>query len=74
MKAAKLSNPRGDALPTEGFAIAVDGKIKMSYATSDDALKAGQDIKRKFPVVQVVIFDAKTKERTLVEVPAASDA
>ncbi len=70
MKSPKPAAPRADAMPTEGFAIAVDGKLKLSYPTSEAAFLAGLEIKRKFPVVQVSVYDATTKERTLVEAPA----
>jgi hypothetical protein len=64
-------NPRGDAFPVEGFAVTVDGKFKSQYATSADAMKFGLDLKRKFPVLQIVVYDAVEKTRTLVELPAA---
>jgi hypothetical protein len=61
--------PRGDALPTEGYGLSVDGKIKSRHATSEAALKAGLEIKRNFPVVQVTLFDAAAGTRTTVESP-----
>jgi hypothetical protein len=66
---AKLPKRRGDALPMEGFGLAVDGKIKSQYASSEAALKAGLAIKRSFPKVQVTVFDATERTRTLVELP-----
>lgn len=65
----KLPKRRGDALPIEGFGLAVDGKIKSQYASSEAALKAGLAIKRSFPKVQVTVFDAMERTRTLVELP-----
>ena len=66
---AKLPKRRGDALPMEGFGLAVDGKIKSQYDSSEAALKAGLKIKRNFPKVQVTVFDAIEGTRTLVELP-----
>jgi len=66
---AKLPKRRGDALPVEGFGLAVDGKIKSQYASSEAALKAGLAIKQNFPKVQVTVFDAIEGTRTLVELP-----
>jgi len=65
-----LPKRRGDALPMEGFGLAVDGKIKSQHATSEAALKAGLAIKRNFPKVQVTVFDAVERTRTPVELPA----
>ena len=65
------TNPRGDALPKEGYAVAVDMKVKSEYKTAEEALKAGAEIKRKFPLVQVTVYDADKGTRTPVEVPAS---
>jgi len=65
----KPANRRGNALPTEGFGLVVDGKIKSQYDTSKAALTAGLKLKQNFPVVQVIVFDAAEGTRTLVELP-----
>ena len=62
-------NPRGDALPTKGYGLAVDGKIKSEYDTAEAAFKAGLEIKRKFPLVQVAVYDAEKGTRSAVESP-----
>ena len=62
-------NPRGDALPTKGFGVAVDAKIKSEYDTVEAAFKAGLEIKRKFPAVQVIVYDAEKGTRSPVESP-----
>jgi hypothetical protein len=64
-------NPRGDAFPVEGFALTVDGKIKSQYPDLADAMKVGLALKTKFPVIQVAIYDATAKTRTLVNLPEA---
>ena len=51
----------------EGFSLEVDGKSKSQYPTAEAATKAGAELKRKFPVIQVMIYDAAAKTRTLVE-------
>jgi hypothetical protein len=45
----------------------IDGKLKSQYETSEEALKAALEIKRKFPHCQVKVFSAKEQTRTLVE-------
>ena len=73
-KPSKPSNKRGDALPTDGFGLEVDRKMKSLYDTSEAAMKAGLEIKRKFPLVQVTVFDAVARTRMPVEVPKDSAA
>lgn len=62
---------RGDALPTAGFALIVDGKAKSVFPALATALAAAEDLKRKFPKIQVAVFDAVAHERTLVEISPA---
>ena len=47
----------------------VDGKYKTEYQTSEDALKAGLELKKKFPYIQVYVYGAKERTRTLVSLP-----
>ena len=60
-------NLRPNSIPTEGFSLEVDGKSKSQYPTAEAAAKAGAELKHKFPVIQVMIYDATAKTRTLVE-------
>ena len=73
-KASKPSNKRGDALPSDGYGLEVDRKMKSLYATSEAAMKAGLEIKRKVPLVQVTVFDAVARTRIPVELPKESAA
>ena len=68
---AEEQRPRNmppNTFPTEGFSIEVDGKIKSQHPTAEAAANAGADLKRRFPVIQVMIYDAAGKTRTLVDV------
>ena len=49
----------------------MDGKIKSQYPDLADAMKAGLDLKKKYPVIQVTVYDAVAKTRTAVELPEA---
>jgi hypothetical protein len=60
-------NAPPNTFPTEGFSIEVDGKLKAQYPTAEAATKVGAELKRKFPVLQVMVYDAVAKTRTLVE-------
>jgi hypothetical protein len=53
--------------PTEGFSLEVDGKMKSQHPTIEAATAVGAELKRKFPVLQVTIYDAVAKTRTAVE-------
>jgi hypothetical protein len=60
-------NIRPNSYPTEGFWLEVDGKSKSLHPTREDATTAAAELKRKFPVLQVMIYDAAASTRTLVE-------
>jgi hypothetical protein len=62
-------NLRADVMPTDGYGLEVDGKMKSHHLTADAAQKAGLELKKRFPVIQVRILDAKAQTRTLVELP-----
>ena len=63
----KPANPRADAIPTDGYVLSIDGKLKTRYETSKEAITAGVKLKQSFPVIQVEIFDAAARVYTLVE-------
>ena len=62
-------NLRADLYPVEGFALTVDGKFKSQYPDMAGVMKVGLELKKKYPVIQVSIYDAAAKTRTLVELP-----
>jgi hypothetical protein len=63
-------NLKANHLPTEGYGLEVDGKVKAQYDTAEAAGKAGLELKRKYPQIQVKVFCAKEGTRTIVELPA----
>ena len=58
-------------LPAGGFALIVDGQVKAEFETQDSALKAATDLKRRFPMLQVKIYDAQNKRSESIDVAAA---
>jgi hypothetical protein len=62
-------NPLANIRPTEGYVLEVDGKFKSEYETSAVAMKVGLELKKKYPLIQVKVYDAKERTRTLVELP-----
>ena len=67
-------NPSANVRPTEGYVLEIDGKFKSQYETADEAIKAGLELKKKFPHVQVKLYDAKARTRTPVELTEKSAA
>ncbi len=50
-------------LPDQGYALEVDGRMKAEFATIDGARAGGQELKKRFPMLRVRIYDAQTKTR-----------
>jgi hypothetical protein len=48
-------------LPTIGYAIIIDGLVKTEFATRDGAEIGARDLKRRFPMLQVRIYDAAAR-------------
>jgi len=63
---------RADIAPSTGFALVVDGHLKSKYDDHSAANKAAEDLLSRFPKLQVQIYDAATKTRTLVESAAGA--
>lgn len=57
---------RADRPPTEGFVTIVDGHFKSEFDTVDAAEAAGWKLKSAYPVLQIEIYDADKKIRTLL--------
>jgi hypothetical protein len=72
---ARPKNPSANTIPSEGYVLEIDGKFKSEFETSEAAMKAALELKKKYPQIQVNVYDAKEHTRTLVELtekPAAS--
>jgi hypothetical protein len=61
----------GTGLPVSGFALIVDGQAKADFETQNQALKAATDLKGRFPMLQVRVYDAETKRSEQIELAAA---
>ena len=54
------SKPKTQARPTEErFLLRVDGQIKRSFSSKEDAATAGAAIKKVYPIVVVTVVDTK---------------
>jgi hypothetical protein len=48
-------------LPASGYALEVDGRAE--FATRDGAKMGAEELKKRFPMLQIRIYDAQTKTR-----------
>ena len=44
-----------------------DGQAKDTFATNDLALKAARDLKKRFPMLQVMVYDVEKKRSEKIE-------
>ena len=50
--------------PADGFSLVVDGHFKTHYDNETAAQEAGAELLGRFPMLQVLIYDAATKTRS----------
>lgn len=48
-------------LPTSGYALIVDGHVKSEFKTKEGAEKGARELKRRFPMLQIKVYDAEAK-------------
>jgi hypothetical protein len=61
---------RADKAPTNGYSLVVDGHFKSHHDTVEAAEEAGMALKNKFQMLQVQVYDAATRTRSMIEGPA----
>ena len=57
---------RADRPPAEGFVVVVDGHFKSEFDTAEAAEASSRKLKSTYPMLQIQIYDAATKVRTLL--------
>ena len=58
---------RADIAPADGYALVVDGHFKYQFSEEGAAKQAAAELLLKYPMLQVEIYDASSKSRTLVK-------
>ena len=58
---------RADIAPSIGYAIVVDGHFKTQFSDESAAKKAASELQSNYPMLQIEIYDATAKTRTLVK-------
>ena len=54
-------------MPLNRFRLQVDRQIKATFTELGDAEKAGRDIKKAHPIVQVSIYDSEEGKQTVLD-------
>ena len=54
---------------TERYQLQIDRQSKRSFKTPEAARSAALEIKSRFPILQVSIYDSVSKSRAVVDVP-----
>jgi hypothetical protein len=49
--------------PKTGFALEIDGRIKTEFTTLEGAEQGALELKRRFPTLQIRVYDAQTQSR-----------
>ena len=55
--------------PATGYAIEVDGRPKAEFATREGARAGGEELKKRFPMLQIRIYDAEANVREEIRAP-----
>jgi hypothetical protein len=50
-------------LPKSGFALEIDGRLKTEFSTKEGAEHGAIELKRRFPMLQIRIYDAAAQLR-----------
>jgi hypothetical protein len=50
-------------LPKFGFALEIDGRLKTEFSTKEGAEHGAIELKRRFPMLQIRIYDAGSRDR-----------
>jgi hypothetical protein len=58
-----------DVLMTEGFGLEVDGRMKAVFPSQEEAQKSAENLKARYPLLQVKVYDAAAHTRARVQLP-----
>lgn len=65
---------RADIIPSRGYSLEIDGRMKKQFETESDARTEALQLKSRFPMLQVKIYDAVKRTRTMVSSTADDPA
>jgi len=56
-------------LPTTGYVLEVDGRLKTEFETKEGAWKGAEELKKRFSMLRVKVYDAETKTTEEFQLP-----
>ena len=56
-------------MPASGYALEVEGRLRAEFETKDGAIAGAEELKRRFPMLRVRIYNAQTRAREEIEIP-----
>ena len=56
-------------LPASGYALEVDGRFKAEFTTRDGAKTGAEQLKKRFPMLRIRIYDAEANVREEIQLP-----
>jgi hypothetical protein len=54
----KATNIQANAKATDGYFLSIDGKLKPRYESYEDGSVAAANLKRRFPMIQLLVYDS----------------
>jgi hypothetical protein len=69
---AEEERPRRQQTDTERYLLQIDKQTKRSFKTPEDAQAMALEIKTRFPILQVSIYDSASNSRTVVDGPRSA--
>jgi hypothetical protein len=65
-----MSKPKiATVAPNDGYSLVVDGHFKSNHATIEAAEQAAVALKSRYRMLQVQVYDAVSKTRSLIASP-----
>ena len=64
---------RADVTISEGFGIEVDGQMKAVFDTKEAAEDDARELKTRYPMLQVKVYDALQKTSTVIMAETPDD-
>jgi hypothetical protein len=69
---AEEEHPRRQQTDTERYLLQIDGQTKRSFKTPEAAQGVALEIKARFPILQVSIYDSVSNSRIVVNEPKSA--
>jgi hypothetical protein len=58
-------------LPNTGYALEVDGRLKTEFETKEGAWTGAHELKKRFPMLRVKIYDAERRTTEEFQLPSS---